>query len=153
MGEVPPFLREEAKQFLQTIYGSTPFRLSKKDDRRWGKEGYTVNSRYKQLLEGSDIPTKSSIWKEIWNPNSLPNINIFCWKLAHNKLLTRENLNKRGFLGPFRCAQCDNSLESSDHFFLHCNFTRQVMNNVYLELVPQLSRTTSTRILIGKWEK
>jgi hypothetical protein len=77
LGEVPPLLREEAKQFLQKISGSAPVHLSKKDDRSWGKEGYTVKSGYKQLLEDNGIPPKSTIWKEIWNPNSLPKINIF----------------------------------------------------------------------------
>lgn len=73
-------MREEAKQFLRTISGSAPVDLSKKDDISWGKEGYTVKSGYKQLLEDNGIPPKSTVWKEIWNPNNLPKINIFCWQ-------------------------------------------------------------------------
>jgi hypothetical protein len=153
LGEATPPLKEEANMFLQAISGSAPVCLSKKDNRSWEKEGYTVHLGYKHLIENNDIPTKSAIWKEIGNPNSLPKINILCWQLAHNKLLTGENLNKRGFLGPFRCALCANSLETSDHLFLHCNFSRQVINNVYLELVPNMSKPTSTRSLICKWAK
>jgi hypothetical protein len=63
LGEVPLLLREEAKQLLQTISGSAPVHLIKKDDRSWGKEGYTVKLRYKQLLEDRGTPPKSTIWK------------------------------------------------------------------------------------------
>jgi hypothetical protein len=73
--------------------------------------------------------------------------------LAHNKILTGENLNKRGFSGPFRCALCNISLENSEHLFLNCNFTRQVMNCIYKELIPNVANPTSTRSLLGKWAK
>jgi hypothetical protein len=78
LGEVPPHLTEDVKQLLQRISCSAPVHLTKADERSWGKEGYTVKSGYKQLLEDNDIPPKSTIWREIWNPNSLPKINIFC---------------------------------------------------------------------------
>jgi hypothetical protein len=151
-GEVPPQLIEEANHLLQKISGSAPVHLSKKDDRSWGKEGYTVKLGYKQL-EDSDIPPKLTIWKEIWNSNNLPKINIFCWQLAHNKILTRGNLIKRVFLGPFRCALWNSSREISDHLFLHCSFTKQVMNSVYKELASFVAKPTNTRSLIGKWAK
>jgi hypothetical protein len=153
LGEVPPQMTEDAKQLLQRISCSAPVHLTKADERSWGKEGYTVKSGYKQLLEDNDIPPKSAIWREIWNPNSPPKINIFCWQLAHNKILTGDNLNKRGFSGPFRCALCNNSLENSEHLFLNCNFTRQVMNCMYKELAPNVANPTNTRSLLGKWAK
>jgi len=79
LGEVPPQLIEEANHLLQKISGFAPIHLIKKDDRSWGKEGYTVKLGYKKLLEDSNIPPKSTIWKEICNSNSVPKINIFCW--------------------------------------------------------------------------
>jgi hypothetical protein len=62
-------------------------------------------------------------------------------------------MNKRGYMGPFRCSLCNQNHESTDHLFLNCNFTKQVMHSVYSELTPQISWSTSSRSLIGKWSK
>ena len=104
LGEVPPLLRDEDKKFLMAISGNASVHPGQKEGRSWGKEGFIVKTGYKQLLERCDIPTKSAIWKEMWSPNNLPKINIFCWQLAHNKLLTGENLKKKGYMGSFRCV-------------------------------------------------
>ena len=63
-------------------------------------------------------------WKLVWHPDSIPKVNTFIWLLLHNKLLTAENLRKRGILGPSRCALCHSSEESSSHLFLQCEFSR-----------------------------
>ena len=60
------------------------------------------------------------IWKQVWLSNSIPKVNNFIWLLLHNKLLTAENLRKRGILGPSRCAMCNADEETSSHIFLHC---------------------------------
>jgi len=49
-------MTEDAKQLLQRISCSAHVHLCKEDERNWGKEGYTVKSGYKHLLEDSDIP-------------------------------------------------------------------------------------------------
>jgi hypothetical protein len=112
-----------------------------------------VRIGYKTLLSDNVLPEKSAIWKEIWNSDGLPKINIFGWQLAHNKLLTGENLLKRGFVGPYRCALCNQDFESTEHLFLNCNFSKQVMHIVYSELTNQISWSASCRSLIGKWSK
>ena len=81
---------------------------------------------YKNLLHDNDLLEKSTIWKEIWNPYGLPKINTFGWQLAYNKILTGENLLKRGFMGPFRCSLYRQDLENTDHLFLNFTFTKQV---------------------------
>jgi hypothetical protein len=135
------------------VNGSSPVHLNQNDSRDWGEAGYSVRMGYKNLLHDNDLPEKSAIWKEIWNSDGLPKINTFGWKLAHNKLLTGENMLKRGYMGPFRCALCNQDFESTEHLFLNCNFAKQVMHIVYSELTPQISWSTSCRSLIGKWSK
>jgi hypothetical protein len=72
------------------VSGSTPVHLNQKDNRSLGEVGYTIRLGYKNLLQENDLPKKYAIWNEIWNPDSLPKINIFGWQLAYNKLLTGE---------------------------------------------------------------
>jgi hypothetical protein len=60
-----------------------------------------VKEGYKDLLRRLSLPEKKNMWKNVWNNDGIPKINIFLWLLAQNKLLTVENLSKRGFKGPF----------------------------------------------------
>jgi hypothetical protein len=70
------------------------------------------------------LPTKQPMWKNIWSNDGLPKVNTFCWTLAHGKILTGENLAKRGIKGPFHCTLCKKSEETSQHLFLECNFAK-----------------------------
>jgi hypothetical protein len=153
LGEVPPNLIPTSQSFLLIINGSTPVHLQQQDCRGWGSSGYSVKEGYKLLLNQSQLPEKSNIWKEIWNIDGLPKINIFGWKLAHNKLLTGENMLKRGIMGPFRCALCKQDSESSTHLFLDCNFSKQVLQMVYSELMHKIAWPSTCRVMIGKWSK
>jgi hypothetical protein len=135
------------------INGSAPVHLQQKDKEVGVPAGYSVKEGYKILLSQSQLPEKSAIWKEIWSADGLPKINIFGWQLAHNKLLTGENFLKRGFLGPFRCALCKQNSETTEHLFLKCNFSKQVLHIVYSELTQQITWPTNCRVLIGKWSK
>jgi hypothetical protein len=53
---------------------------------------------------------------------------------VHGKVLTGENLLKRGFQGPFRCPLCEKNYESIQHLFWDCEFTKQVWFNFFKEL-------------------
>ena len=44
----------------------------------------------------------------------------------HQKILTGENLLKRGFLGPFRCCLCLQVFDTSAHIFVGCVFAQKV---------------------------
>ena len=66
------------------------------------------------------------IWKKVWHPDSIPKVNSFIWLLLHNKLLTAENLRKRGILGPSRCSLCNSVEETSSHLFLQCKVSMSV---------------------------
>ncbi|WMV20495.1 hypothetical protein MTR67_013880 [Solanum verrucosum] len=49
-------------------------------------------------------------------------------KLLHVKeaVLTHENLKKRGYKLASRCALCGEHVETINHLFLHCTWTKQL---------------------------
>ena len=59
-------------------------------------------------------------------PLSLPKINFFFSVLMHKKVLTGDNLIKRGIIGPHRCSLCWNTLETIEHLFVYCTFAQEV---------------------------
>ena len=63
------------------------------------------------------------LWKKVWHLDSIPKVNSFTWILLHNKLLTAENLRKRGIMGPSRCALCNLDEETTNHIFLQCKIS------------------------------
>jgi len=53
-----------------------------------------VNVGYEALLAHLSLPPNYRVWNRIWDTNSLPKVNMFCWTLTHVKILTGENLQK-----------------------------------------------------------
>ena len=60
-----------------------------------------------------------------------PKVNIFFWILLQNKILTLENLKKRGFIIVNRCVLCKNDGELVDHIMLHYPFTKKVWDKIW----------------------
>jgi hypothetical protein len=95
----------------------------------------------------------STKWKNIWSQDALPKINIFIWSLAHGKILTGENLMKRGFHGPFICPLCQNSQDTIQHLFWDCPFSTTVWNVAYGDLTHQIRWPSYLKPCLGNWEK
>jgi hypothetical protein len=51
---------------------------------------------------------------------------MFEWLVLHNRILTWENLMKRGFTGPSRCHLCEVKEETTDHLLDECNYTTKI---------------------------
>ena len=66
------------------------------------------------------------IWKSVWSSHYLPKVNFFSWLLLHNKVLTGDNLLKRGFNGPFWCCFCKLALETTYHLLIGYDFSKMV---------------------------
>jgi hypothetical protein len=105
---------------LDHLSGCTPLNLQCRDTRCWGSSKYSVKQGYASLLADIPGPPPSKIWSFVWSGPSLPKINAFIWVMVHNKILTAENLQKRGIVGPSRCALCMASEESIQHLFFEC---------------------------------
>ena len=69
---------------------------------------------------------------DIWFKHISSKVSLLVWRLLRNRLLTKDNLVRRGILLPTdgACAAgCDN-IESASHLFLHCVTYSQVWSNV-----------------------
>ena len=60
-----------------------------------GLTEYSVKKGDAQQLSQYSLPHKALISRKIWNSNSLPWINIFCWTLSYDNILSSENMERR----------------------------------------------------------
>jgi hypothetical protein len=88
------------------------------------KQGYEV-----QFLEDLEEEQKD-LTRDIWNWLIPLRIKLFCWLMIENRILTWENMIKRGFVGPSRCALCRGEEETINHLMINFPFTIEVWNNI-----------------------
>ena len=78
---------------------------------------YTIKANYRHL-EGDTfeaIPT----WL-IWNSCIPPKVSVFTWEVLWGKVLTTDQLKKRGFQHASKCLLCKEDEETIDHLLLNC---------------------------------
>lgn len=89
----------------------------------WEHSGkFTVRSIYKLLNFRGVNDNKYAI---IWSLSLLPKIRIFLWLLLNNRILTKNNLRKRGWDGDIKCQFCPLQ-ETISHLFLHCQQAQKI---------------------------
>ena len=92
---------------------------------RWNTNGrFTVNSFYSWLEYGG---IQNVTFNTIWKAKIPFKIKIFLWLVKQDKILTRVNLSKRGWLGDVSCQFCG-APETIDHLFVQCPFFRTIWN-------------------------
>lgn len=97
---------------------------------RWGRnnEGIFNLKEAKRIVTGLNYPSPDKTWKDLWNNPHWMKIKLFMWLVQHKKILTWENLRKRGFAGPSRCQLCGLQEETMDHLLNLCSFTSTLWN-------------------------
>ena len=61
---------------------------------------------YESIVTSSCPPLGSRLLDIIWNGTLPKKISCFVWLALSNKLLTWDNLQRRGWIGPSVCALC-----------------------------------------------
>ncbi|XP_013650763.1 uncharacterized protein LOC106355336 [Brassica napus] len=85
------------------------------------KSGYYVAT----AMEIIDSTANQNYYKATWRCKTSPKLHLFLWKIAQGALALGENLAKRGLVSNVTCRHCG-ELETAEHIFLHCHFTRQI---------------------------
>jgi exonuclease III len=95
---------------------------------RWGHTTsgtFSVKEAY-HLQGHTSSQGHDSIWSKVWQPFIWPKISFFLWLTVQNRILTWDNLLKRGFTGPSRCALCMQAEETMEHLLNTCHFSQQI---------------------------
>ena len=126
----PKELEEDKNLLLHHLVGLAPFAKLRKDRRGWGSGNYTGSEGYQLFAANYNVSVNPKIWNYLWKCSTLPKIKLFTWTLMHERILTGENLEKRGFAGPFRCPLCAEASENISHLFLKCPYSISVWKDV-----------------------
>lgn len=116
---------EEMQEFIG-LWGvvNSIFRRDDAEDEikwKWTPDGqYSTQSAYRiQFLGRHKKPALTPIWKA----KAEPKCRIFAWILPQHKILTANNLAKRGWPHDPTCKLCNGALETPTHLCHDCPFT------------------------------
>ena len=85
------------------------------------KDGiFSTKSLCKALVSGSSVLFPM---KNIWKSCVQPKVSFFAWEASWGKVLTLDQVKKRGWDLANRCSFCQVEEESIDHLLLHCEKT------------------------------
>ena len=111
---------EEVERFLHFLHSRKIRPLQ--EDRLLLKEstsdGFSVRLMYRQLAHSA--PTEFPAWS-IWNPIVPPKLGFFAWEASWGKVLTLDQLKRRGILLANWCFLGEHDEETIDHLLIHCS--------------------------------
>ena len=130
----PTFLRplndweiEEVERFLQILcdqnfspLGEDMLFLKGVKEKR-----FSVKIMYKRLDPSPAIEFPS---RSVWNPVVPPQIGFFAWEVAWGKVLTLDQLKRRGMTFANICFLCEEDEESIDHLLIHYKSAKMLWN-------------------------
>ena len=102
-----------------------------RDILRWGnsmKGSFTTKEAY-YLTVSQTGDEENPDWKIIWESNWWPKVSIFISLASKNKILTWDQIKKKGFNGPSRCCLCNTDGETRNHLLINCPFARILWMN------------------------
>eukprot|EP00253_Pinus_taeda_P017686 PITA_17686 len=85
-----------------------------------------VKDIYSNLISPKALCCSSIFPPLLWKSGCPPKSIFFSWLVFYNKNLTWENLRKRNWHGPSKCAMCDSHEESNFHMFFQCQYVLQI---------------------------
>ncbi|CAL1399881.1 unnamed protein product [Linum trigynum] len=119
--------RVQLLNFLQNCEGfklnSSPCRIIWNPDYNCK---FSVRSCYKQVSKDFLVSVQDFPAKQIWRPVIPLKVCFFMWLACHNRILTMDNLMKRGWSLASRCILCCRENESAMHVLMECDFTKDV---------------------------
>ena len=97
---------------------------------------YTTKLGYKAMMEEMH-PSEPLFWtKSLWKSPGPKKAKLVLWLSLQNRLLTWDNIQKRGWIGPGRYSLCRNEAESVLHILFSCTYAKMVWNRSSISLNP-----------------
>lgn len=128
-----PCIREDEIKDFVTLWQaiSSMHELNNLEDSiswRWTTDGqYSASSAYNIQFSTNFCTMKIC---SIWKAKTEPKCRFFAWTLLHNRVLTAENLQKRGWPHNPSCCLCNSTFETTVHLCKDCPFSREVWDRI-----------------------
>jgi len=134
------------------LVGAAPINKESQDNYIWDPNGekFTVKSGY-NFLQRYNNYDNWNLWTTVWKNEYLPKIIFFAWKLLKGKILTVENLKKKGFEGPSMCVMCQREEKSIQHLFLNCIIARHCWKQIISPLELNIDTIEQLTTLNKNW--
>jgi hypothetical protein len=136
--------------FYRCLYSSKL--RGEEEDKLWWvpsrKGKFEVKSFYRVLLPRG---SSSFPWKSIWRTKAPLRVAFFAWKAARSKILTLDNLRKRGMIIVNRCWLCESEEELVDHLLLHCGAASALWNAFFTRFGLSWVMPSSIKELFASW--
>ncbi|XP_071694759.1 uncharacterized protein [Rutidosis leptorrhynchoides] len=119
---------------LNSLIASFGFDLSNMDSWKWtlSSNGMFTVKKLSSLIDVQLIGFPSPRHHTPRNILVPKKIEIFAWRLLKKRLPVRLELDKRGIdLHSVRCPLCDDDVESVDHSFVFCKYSRDIWERIY----------------------
>ncbi|MCH89734.1 putative ribonuclease H protein [Trifolium medium] len=78
-----------------------------------------------KVWEDNWIPSLNG-WKKLWKLTIPPRNQVLLWRIIHNIVPVRLNLNNRGVRCSILCPICAKASETIDHVFMKCQKSKKV---------------------------
>ena len=91
------------------------------------KDGKLTAAKAYECIVKSHLPTSGNrLFTSLWSLTLPRKIGCFSWLVLKNKVLTWDNLQKRGKIGPVICPLCRAGEETVLHLFSRCMFWKHL---------------------------
>jgi hypothetical protein len=121
---------------------------------RWGHQAignFSVKEAYR--IHGNHCNQEAdTIWGKIWSSALWPKVSTFLWLIIHNRILTWDNLRKRGFTGLSMCVLCQTQEETKEHLFNACRYSQTVWDQDAQIMCRSNHNRSSIRDTIEHWD-
>uniref|UniRef100_A0A2N9GXU6 Reverse transcriptase domain-containing protein n=1 Tax=Fagus sylvatica TaxID=28930 RepID=A0A2N9GXU6_FAGSY len=119
-------------EFFQFLHSHMVPNAAPPDELRWKqcKDGvFTSRSYHYALIDRRGVRFP---WKSIWRVKAPPRVAFFVWTATWGRILTCDNLMRRGYTMAGWCCMCCCDGETVDHLLLHCSAVQKLWNYVFL---------------------
>jgi hypothetical protein len=119
-------------EFFQFLHSHMVPNAAPSDELRWKqcKDGvFTSRSYHYALIDRRGVRFP---WKSIWRVKAPPRVAFFVWTATWGRILTCDNLMRRGYTMAGWCCMCCCDGETVDHLLLHCSAGQKLWNYVFL---------------------
>ncbi|RVW89280.1 hypothetical protein CK203_032620 [Vitis vinifera] len=98
---------------------------------------FFVKSLYGALETRNSVPFP---WSIIWSPCVPSKVGFFAWEALWGKVLTLDQLKRKGWTLANRCFLCLVEEESIDHILIHC-YKSKIEGSSLVDMVPLWARS------------